>query len=272
MLVNQELARQLNVAEGDEVVVRVRKPSLLAQDAVITPREGNSLALRVKVGPILSARLLGNFSLAANQAPAANAFLPLEVLSKKLDLAGRANLVLNGPVLVARSGSGQVGSWIGKANASNGDNAPLNLPAFVSVANSAKGLSLLGAQITKNWALEDAQLLVRQIEPPLDPPGGEALSSVMELSSSRIFLDPVVAAAGLKARTTSVNDHTGFSNDTPAEVAASGFVTNGVGVLTYLANLISKDGTGTPYSMITASVGICCRPGCETTKSCLTIG
>ena len=255
VLVNQELARQLNVAEGDEVVVRVRKPSLLAQDAVITPREGNSLALRVKVGPILPARLLGNFSLAANQAPAANAFLCLEALSKKLDLAGRANLVLNGPILVPRSASDGLGSWIARDNGRNGDNAGLNLPAFVSVANSAEGLSLLGTQLTKNWALEDAQLVIRQIAPPVHPSGGEALPSVVEISSSRIFLDPLVAAAALKPRTRFVSDQGGFRKDAPADVAASGFVTNGVGVITYLANLISRDDAATPYSMITASGG-----------------
>src|SRR4029079_11404780 len=44
-----------------------------------------------------------------------------------------------------------------------------------------------------------------------------------------------------------------FTNDAPADVAASGFVTDGFGILTYLANLISKDDAATPYSMITAS-------------------
>jgi ABC-type lipoprotein release transport system permease subunit len=55
VLLNAALARQLSVQVGDELVVRIHKPSALSQDAVITPRDGASVALRVRVGRILSA-------------------------------------------------------------------------------------------------------------------------------------------------------------------------------------------------------------------------
>ena len=50
VLVNETLARQLNVSEGDEVILRVRKPSALALDAVISSREEINVAFRMTVG------------------------------------------------------------------------------------------------------------------------------------------------------------------------------------------------------------------------------
>src|SRR5205823_4674384 len=97
VLVNETLASKLAVKPGDEIILRIRKPGALAQDAVITPRADSSIALRLEVGPIVRAENLGDFSLTANQLPVANAFLPLEFLGGKLNLPRRANLIVTGP-------------------------------------------------------------------------------------------------------------------------------------------------------------------------------
>ena len=52
---NASLAHHLSVRVGDDLVVRIHKPSALSQDAVITPRDGASVALRIRVGHILTA-------------------------------------------------------------------------------------------------------------------------------------------------------------------------------------------------------------------------
>src|SRR5205823_5864957 len=83
------------------VVVRIRKPSDLGQDAAIVPRDKTSVALRLKVGRILSATEFANFNLNASQVPPANLFLPHELLAKNLGLDARANLLLQGAVTVA---------------------------------------------------------------------------------------------------------------------------------------------------------------------------
>jgi ABC-type antimicrobial peptide transport system permease subunit len=223
VLLNKALAERLTVRQGDEVILRVRKPAQLAQDAVVTPRENTALALRLKVGPIMTRELLGNFSLAANQASAANAFLPLEILSKKLDIPGRANLILNGPILHQHS--------------------------------PEEGLQFLSNRIENNWLVEDAQLSVKSVEQPHAVTGGEPIPPLVELTSSRIFLEPEVVAAALKSRTRVLAAHTDFGNDTTNDVAASAFVTNATCILTYLANLIRKEDQATPYSMITAVGG-----------------
>jgi ABC-type antimicrobial peptide transport system permease subunit len=64
-----------------------------------------------------------------------------------------------------------------------------------------------------------------------------------------------VIAAALKPRTSLLSQHTGFTNDTTNGVASSQFVTNGIGILTYLANLIRHEDRATSYSMITAAGG-----------------
>lgn len=91
---NETLADQLKVKVGDLVVLRVRKPTALSQDAPIAPQSEGAVALRLRVGAVLNAASLGNFSLRANQLPPRNAFLLLDTLSARLAVPGRANLVI----------------------------------------------------------------------------------------------------------------------------------------------------------------------------------
>ena len=96
--INQALARQLAAREGDEIILRVRKPSALGLDAAISPRNEDTVALRLKVGAILTPDLLGDFGLTAQPAPPANLFLPLGFLADKLGVPDQANLLVTGPV------------------------------------------------------------------------------------------------------------------------------------------------------------------------------
>ena len=66
---NEALAAQLHAQPGDEVVLRVHKPSALSRDVPITPQSDASIALRLKVHAIAPASQLGNFSLQASQTP-----------------------------------------------------------------------------------------------------------------------------------------------------------------------------------------------------------
>ncbi len=91
---NEALAAQLNAHAGDAILLRIRKPSALSQDAVISPKSESSVALRLRVQVIVPANGLGNFNLAANQIPPLNAFLKLDVLASRAGIPGRANLLL----------------------------------------------------------------------------------------------------------------------------------------------------------------------------------
>jgi ABC-type lipoprotein release transport system permease subunit len=94
VILNQPLAEQLGAKVGDSILLRVEKPSLLSREAPISPQEDFALALRARVGGIVGESQLGRFSLQASQVPPFNAFVPLASLSERLEMPGRANLLL----------------------------------------------------------------------------------------------------------------------------------------------------------------------------------
>jgi len=91
---NEALQQQLSVKVGDTIILRVHKPSALSRDAVITPRDDTSVALRLTVGGFLTAKEKGNLNPSASQLTPLNAFVQLDQLAQAAGLAGRANLLL----------------------------------------------------------------------------------------------------------------------------------------------------------------------------------
>lgn len=200
--VNEEAARQLRLKPGDEIVLRLPKPTALAQDAVISPREENIIALRLRVGFVLRGNQLGDFSLVASQVPPANIFVPQPLLQKAAGVAGRANLL-------------------------------------VSAAATSPGPAL-----ERSWRLEDAQLTLSVQHSASTDAGAAGSDTVVELSSRRIFLEPQVVEAAFSPK----------SQPGMEELAAArAALTNGTGMLTYLANLLQVGTNSTPYSMVTAA-------------------
>ena len=96
LLLNAELAGQLKVKPGDEILLRLEKPSSLSREAPIAPQQDTTVAVRLPVRGIVAAEELGRFGLQANQVAPFNAFLPLPFLQTQLGQAGRANLLLVG--------------------------------------------------------------------------------------------------------------------------------------------------------------------------------
>jgi ABC-type lipoprotein release transport system permease subunit len=98
VVLNSALAKQLRVKAGDTIILHVQKPSLLSQEAPISPREDVSTGLRLTISAVVADAEFGRFGLQANQASPLNAFLPLSWLQEKVDQPGRANLLLtSGP-------------------------------------------------------------------------------------------------------------------------------------------------------------------------------
>jgi ABC-type antimicrobial peptide transport system permease subunit len=260
-LVNQTLARQLRARKGDDIVVRVLKPSALGSDAALSPRDENTVAIRLKVGAILPPELLGDLSLAAQQTPPANLFLPLESLAEKLGVPARANLLVKGFVFTEREIIGwdrqrqKWAKWLMRRVSSWRMRAARWLDPDVGgePVPDEEALPWLNAQLALAWAPEDAELVVRAVEQPQTATGGEYVQPFIELSSRRIFLEPAVVAAALQPRTNLLSGHGQIRTDTTDDLAASAWVTNGVGVLTYLVNLIQAGDRATPYSMVTAA-------------------
>lgn len=96
VLLNDRLARALGARVGEDVLLRVDKPSLLSRDAPLSTIEDASVALRLPVAAIIADAEFGRFSLEANQVPPLNAFVPLSLLQREIALKDRANVLLVG--------------------------------------------------------------------------------------------------------------------------------------------------------------------------------
>jgi putative ABC transport system permease protein len=164
---NAALAQRLNARVGETVVLRIHKPGALSLDAVITPRDDTSVALRLEVTRILSGAELGDFSLQAGAAGTLNAFVSAPALAKAAGLVGRANL------------------------------------AVTTAADPAAATPTLDSTAT----LADFELTLQARAPVLPtgpavprPGGGRAPGAepFVELSSRRIFLETAAAEAAAR--------------------------------------------------------------------------
>ena len=94
IVLNKPLAAKLGVGVGDEVVLRIEKPSLVPREVPLTPDSGLSIAFRLVVKAIAGDSDFGRFSLQANQIAPLNVFVPLQWLQEKLDRSAQANTLL----------------------------------------------------------------------------------------------------------------------------------------------------------------------------------
>lgn len=243
---NRTLARQLGVRADDTIIVRVKKPSALALDAVITPRDQTAVALRLKVGAVLAPEQLGDFDLAASQIPPANLFLPRAFLAQRLEVPDRANLLVFAPR--------GPGDSLGLGNLDGGVASDVRPPTEPSaVAASADALTQLENRLQAAWTLADAELKVRTVEAPAGATGEPHGAPFVELVSDRIFLDAPIVQAALTPRTTLLTNRPSLGGDDAGYLRLASTLTNTVRVLTYLANQLRAGDRATPYSMVTAA-------------------
>jgi len=221
---NQALASQLRVQVGDQLVLRVEKPSALPGDAAVSPR-GSRAAIRVRVAAIRSAAQFGDFSLRMTTGPTFNVFLNLSELQSATDLTGRVNTILVPSQFTHANRLEQVlrrlfpNSTVEDLKLVTGVNSPMWGDAIQPVPD-AIGFERLQKDTARLLnRLSDADLVLR--------PSGDGNS--FELRSRRVFLDPPVERAAL----------VGGTNAQP--------------ILTYLANLLRVGTNATPYSMVTAA-------------------
>lgn len=215
VLLNQPLARQLRVEAGDELLLRVQKPSALSRDAPMTTEEDATLALRLRVDAVLSDDQLGRFSLAANQTAPLNAFVSLAELQTRVDAVGRANLFVAGSL---------------DTSAQPLPMAPGGGFALPTILTNVTGAMNLG--LRQRWRLDDAELELRLA----------AGNRVAELRSRRVFLDPPLGEA-----VPAILANTNAARLIPKMESA--------GLLTYFVNELRVGDRATPYSMVTAAAG-----------------
>ena len=116
VLISRKVAARLDVSAGDVITVSVAKPSLLSRQAPLAGRKDRLMRRGLlTVREILSTEQLGRFSLQANQIAPYNVFVNPEWLRDKLELGGRANLLLmtsaGAPVALADAQHALAVSW-----------------------------------------------------------------------------------------------------------------------------------------------------------------
>ncbi len=202
-LFNEALAAQLRAKVGDTVVLRLHKPSALSRDAVITPRDESSVALRLTVQGVVPGPELGNLNLATTQTPPLNAFVRLEDLAQAAGVPGRANLLLAAPSerLEKPSSVQKVRRWLAHQFGRFGSSRPSAVRPAVG-ASAEQELQLYTGALKGAFRLEDAELSVRAL----------TNAPFVELASRRIFLDKPVSDAALAANPTTTSSPSGTTN------------------------------------------------------------
>ena len=117
-------------------------------------------------------------------------------------------------------------------------------------------LPWLNTELARAWLPEDAGLSVRAVEQPQSATGGEYIRPIRR--GDQLTHLPRTVRRRRRAHAQNRPAHQPLrpsSRTARSDVAFAQFVTNGVRVLTYLANLIRAGDRATPYSMVTAADG-----------------
>ena len=94
--INEPLAARLGVKPGEQMLLTVSKPSVVSRDAPLSRTSDAAVTVRLDIVAVVRPGQFGRFGLRADQAAPLNAFLPLNWLAEKLELGGKANLLLAG--------------------------------------------------------------------------------------------------------------------------------------------------------------------------------
>jgi hypothetical protein len=84
----------LNLAKGDQFLLRIEKAGLIPVNVVYSRDDDASVALRLTVAGIANDSMLGSFSLLNNQSVPYNIFVSHEYLSAQMQLDSLANLII----------------------------------------------------------------------------------------------------------------------------------------------------------------------------------
>ncbi len=95
-VLNVPLAERLSLVSGQEILLRIEKPSLLPRDVPLAGDSDSIIRVPLVIAAVAGEQDFGRFSLRANQLAPLNVFVPLDWLAEKVSLAGRANMLLVG--------------------------------------------------------------------------------------------------------------------------------------------------------------------------------
>ena len=92
--ISENTATRLNIAIGDDLLLKIEKAGLIPANAPFVSDENQWVSYRVKVDKILSTEELGRLSLQNSQTAPFNVFLPLNKLNELMEFSNKANVIL----------------------------------------------------------------------------------------------------------------------------------------------------------------------------------
>lgn len=92
--ISRNLAERLQVAKGDNILVRIKKASLIPMNAPFVSAEETSVSMRALVKKVVSKEELGRFSLRNSQTAPYNIFVSIKRLNGLMEFEGKANQLL----------------------------------------------------------------------------------------------------------------------------------------------------------------------------------
>jgi hypothetical protein len=93
-LLSPALAEELGATTGNDVLIRVQRPSDIPLESLQGRKEDLGHTLRLAVRAVVPAAELGDFSLDAQQGEVRAVFVPLSLLQRELDVRARVNTIL----------------------------------------------------------------------------------------------------------------------------------------------------------------------------------
>ncbi len=238
IVLNSSLAEQLGVSRNEKISLRLQKPSAIPRETLLGQRDDKSVVddWPLTVGEVLSAEdAADSFTLRPQLESPRTVFVPLGMLQKRLDLAGRCNAILSGGV-----------------------RSSLNEPLRAHLQLADWGLVLQGPDERVENLFErfdknkDGKLQPREWRECLAVSVAEAIHpgrnptlareevenfyrknrNYLSLESKQLLLEPFLADAALEA-----------AKESRLRTAPT---------LVYLANTISAGGREIPYSVVAA--------------------
>ena len=92
--ISQNLAERLQITEGDNILVRIKKASLIPMNAPFISDEETSVSLRASVKKVVQREEMGRFSLKNSQTAPYNIFVSIGRLNQLMEFEGKANQLL----------------------------------------------------------------------------------------------------------------------------------------------------------------------------------
>ena len=92
--ISKNLAERLGVSEGADILVRIKKASLIPMNAPFVSADETSVALRASIKKIVSKDELGRFNLKNSQTAPYNIFVSIDRLNRLMEFEGKANQIL----------------------------------------------------------------------------------------------------------------------------------------------------------------------------------